>query len=192
MKESQETQAPAEESECVKYKGPSREHILLAVTFWIMGLIGEVEMMNIPEAPLYITAATTPTAMATRPPWTLMTPAPLEGAEVDWEAAEAEVAVVLVLEEPDVVVADRVLELLSSVVVAEEVSEESVAVRVVDAVREPLEVLPVAEAVDADPVAVPVAPVMPKLGEKLMLLGFVSSMISMVYWNEFTSSAGGI
>lgn len=31
------------------------------------------------------------------------------------------------------------------------------------------------------PVLVPVAPLMPKLGEKLMLLGFVSSTISMVY-----------
>jgi len=30
------------------------------------------------------------------------------------------------------------------------------------------------------PVAVPVAPAIPKLGEKLMLEGFVSSMISMV------------
>lgn len=92
-------------------------------------------------------------------------------------------------------VADRVLPdaLLESVVVADEVSVESLAVPVELAVREPvLAVLPVTDAVEADPVAVPVAPVMPKLGEKLMLEVFVSSMISMVYWNEFTSAASGI
>lgn len=99
----------------------------------------------------------------------------------------------VLLDDSDVVVAARVLaEELESVVVSDEVSVESVAVPEVVAVREPLAVLPVTDAVDADPVAVPVAPVMPKLGEKLMLEGFVSSMISMVYWNEFTSAASGI
>jgi len=44
-------------------------------------------------------------------------------------------------------------------------------------VAEPVEVT---EPVLAVPTAVPVAPVIPKLGEKLILLEFVSSMISMV------------
>lgn len=99
----------------------------------------------------------------------------------------------MLLDEPDVVVVDRVVAaLLESVVVSEEVSVESVAVPELVAALEPLAVLPVIDAVDADPVAVPVAPVMPKLGEKLMLEVFVSSMISMVYWNGFTSAAAGI
>jgi len=121
-----------------------------------------------------------------------MTSAPLEGAEVVWEATEAEEVVLVLVEREVVAAADPVLELLLSVVVAAEESVESVAEPVEDAVREPLAVLPVMDAVDADPVAVPVAPVMPKLGEKLMLLVFVSSMISMLYWNEFTSAASGI
>ena len=121
-----------------------------------------------------------------------MTSAPLEGAEVVWEATEAEEVVLVLVEREVVAAADPVLELLLSVVVAAEESVESVAEPVEDAVREPLAVLPVMDAVDADPVAVPVAPVMPKLGEKLMLLVFVSSMISMLYWSEFTSAASGI
>lgn len=80
---------------------------------------------------------------------------------------------------------DSVLE-LADVVVAEDsveaVDEEPVEVESV-AVEEPDAVLavPVLEAVEADATAVPVAPSMPKLGEKLMLLASVSSMISMVY-----------
>jgi len=61
-------------------------------------------------------------------------------------------------------------------------------------VRDPMDVaepVEVAEPV-ATPVAVPVAPEIPKLVEKLMLVGSVSSMISMVYRWELTSPAGGI
>lgn len=54
-----------------------------------------------------------------------------------------------------------------------------------DAEEEPVEAV-----ADAVPVLVPVAPLMPKLGEKLMLLGLLSSMISMVYWKVFTLLAG--
>jgi len=68
-----------------------------------------------------------------------------------------------------------------------EVAEEEPVLLSVD-VTEPVEVTePV-----TTPVAVPVAPEIPKLGEKLMLVGSVSSMISMVYTWELTSPAGGI
>lgn len=115
------------------------------------------------------------------------------GAEVDCEAAEAlEEVLARELVDP-VVVADRVPEaVLEPVVVSDEESVELLAVPEVVAVLLALAVLPVMEAVEADPVAVPVAPVMPKLGEKFMLVASVSSMISMVYWNEFTSAASGI
>lgn len=142
----------------------------------------------------YNTAATTPTATATMPPWTFMATAALPvGAEVDCEAAEAlEVVLARLLVDP-VVVADPVLEaLLEPVVVSDEESVELLAVPEVVAVLLPLLVLPVMDAVEADPVEVPVAPVMPKLGEKFMLVASVSSMISMVYWNELTSAASGI
>jgi hypothetical protein len=74
--------------------------------------------------------------------------------------------VLVLLDEPDVVEADREAEaLLESVLVSEEVSVESVLVAEAVAVREPLDVLPVTDALDGVPVLVPVAPVMPKLGE---------------------------
>jgi len=128
-----------------------------------------------------------PTAAARRPPWTFRLPAPLplelgadvvslgsadEVDEVDsWElVVDAELSVPL----DDEFVA-VLLELSVEVIV-----EVSV-VLVPDEV--PLDVaglLEVAEPVEAVPTAVPVAPLMPKLGEKLMLVGSVSSMISMV------------
>ncbi|KAK5279003.1 hypothetical protein LTR40_008407, partial [Exophiala xenobiotica] len=114
-----------------------------------------------------------PTAIARRPLWTFKPIAPLleSGALV---VSEAEVDELL---ESVVVVADddSVLELAPDVVAAEDsveaVDEEPVVVESV-AVEEPDEVLavPVLEAVEADATAVPVAPSMPKLGEKLMLL----------------------
>ena len=63
------------------------------------------------------------------------------------------------------------------VVAVESVAVESVAVDVT---------LPVDEATEALSVFVLCAPTTPKLGEKLMLVGSVSSMISMVYWKELT------
>lgn len=115
-----------------------------------------------------------------------MAPLLESGAVVVSEAA-AEVEVDELVESV-VVVADEdsVLELAADVVLAEDsleaVDEEPVAVESV-AVEDPDAVLavPVLEAVEADATAVPVAPSMPKLGEKLMLLASVSSMISMVY-----------
>jgi len=84
----------------------------------------------------------------------------------------------------------EVLEELSVEVMVGTLDESVAEVEPVE-VTEPVEE-PVAEPVKADPVAVPVAPWMPKLGEKLMLLGLVSSMISIVYWKELTSAAAGI
>lgn len=52
--------------------------------------------------------------------------------------------------------------------------------------------LPVIEAVEGFRSAVPVAPWMPKLGEKLMLLASVSSMISIVYTCALRSLPEGI
>jgi hypothetical protein len=101
-------------------------------------------------------------------------------AEAEAEVDELVESVVVVADE------DSVLELAPDVVAAEDsveaVDEEPVVVESV-AVEEPDEVLavPVLETVEADATAVPVAPSMPKLGEKLMLLASVSSMISMVY-----------
>lgn len=137
-----------------------------------------------------MTAAMTPTAKAKRPPCTFKPLGALlleSGAAVVWEAAVLD-ALDLELE-AKVLLADPVLLLaLESVVVADELSVVSED----DAVREPVLVLPVAEAVPADPVEVPVAPVMPKLGEKLRLSGLLSSMISSVYKCELTSAPSGI
>jgi len=87
-----------------------------------------------------------------------------------------------VLVDPEVVAADDSVD---------PVLVEPVAVAL-DTEEEPDDAVPVAETVDALTLAVPVAPSMPKLGEKLMLLVSVSSMISMVYTCELTSFAGGI
>jgi hypothetical protein len=114
---------------------------------------------------------------ATRPPWTLRPAAKLAelGAEVDTVAVADEVfeeELELLLEW--VIVLLVLLDALDFVVEALAVMEgmESVAV-------EPV-VLPVEDAV-ALAVRVPDALAIPKLGEKLMLLGLVSSMISIVY-----------
>jgi hypothetical protein len=151
--------------------------------------------------------AMSPMAMARTPPWTLRLPAPLpesgavvvsvgvadEVDEVDsWELVVlAEVSLSL-----DEELVAALLELSVEVIVEVSVevpllvAELSVllSVDVAEPVTEPVEV---AEPVTT-PVAVPVAPWMPKLGEKLMLVGSVSSMISIVYTWELTSSAGGI
>lgn len=83
---------------------------------------------------------------------------------------------------------DSELELEPEVVAAEdsvEAVEESVLVELVaevvkDPVADPVLAVPVLDAVEADATPVPVAPSIPKLGEKLMLEASVSSMISMV------------
>ena len=76
-----------------------------------------------------------------------------------------------VLEEPEVVVA-----------------VESVAVEPVAVLSVAVDVMLPDEPLEAVSVVVLVAPVMPKLGEKLMLEELVSSMISMVYWKVLTWS----
>lgn len=88
----------------------------------------------------------------------------------------------------------ELVELFVGVIVVESV--ESVELLVPDKVSVLLPV-DVGESVEVTepvttPVAVPVAPWIPKLGEKLMLLGLVSSIISIVYTWELTSWAGGI
>ncbi len=75
------------------------------------------------------------------------------------------------LEDP--VVVDVIVDLLA----VELVAVESDAVDVM---------LPVDDATEELSVAVLCAPTTPKLGEKLMLEGLASSMISMVYWKELT------
>ena len=77
------------------------------------------------------------------------------------------------------------LELLESV--AEVVMVESVAVESVAVEPDAEDVmLPVDDATEELSVDVLWAPTTPKLGEKLMLVGSVSSTISMVYWKELT------
>jgi hypothetical protein len=146
-----------------------------------------------------------PTAIASRPPWTLRLPAPLpfESGALVLSVEEADEVVdvdcwelvVLAEDSLDEELVAELLELsvevmveVSVVEVADKVSVLSVDVAEPVEVREPVEV---AEPVTT-PVAVPVAPAIPKLGEKLMLLGLLSSMISMVYTWELTSPAGGI
>lgn len=128
---------------------------------------------------------------ATRPPWTFRPTAPLSeelGAEVLSLASAEE----LVEDSSSLLVSVEVaveLEESEVLVIVESVAVESVAVESVAVESVAVEVT---EPEVADPVVVPVAPWMPKLGEKLMLVGSVSSMISMVYWKVLTSSAAGI
>lgn len=113
-----------------------------------------------------------PTAKAKRPPCILRLSAPLpSGADVVAAAVEAEELEVLVLDV--VVVASELVELVEAPLVVAAVVAEDVSVEVSEAVSElvpvldALAVLPVGEAVEAVATEVPVAPVIPKLGEKL-------------------------
>lgn len=160
-------------------------------------------MSNYPvnrEGRLYRIATATARA-ATRPPCTFKPAAPLSlelGAEVDSVAAADSVELASdPVDEDSVVDADSdALEdsddaldvMVESVVAVESVAVEPVAVEsvAVDVT------LPVDEATDALSVFVLCAPTIPKLGEKLILDGSVSSMISMVYWKELTWSGSTV
>lgn len=93
---------------------------------------------------------------------------------------------VLVSEAEVVLVESVAVDVAVRSVAVESVAVESVAVESV-AVDDP-----VSDAEVTVPVVVPVAPTMPKLGEKLMLVGSESSMISMVYWKVLTWEASTV
>ena len=115
-----------------------------------------------------ITPTDTPT------PIPILTPGSEEDVLTPWALAEAEAETTL--EEAFETVVE-VTEAVVDVTLSEELAEE---------------LLPVGEAVRVPVVAVPVAPLIPKFGEKLKLVGSVSSMISIVYWKLLRSSAEGI
>ena len=152
-----------------------------------------------PEVCRLYNAATATAATATRPPRPKLRllPAPLSGALVAAVVAAAAVllaaaieldAAALLLDASLDAAADAELEAADDMELAAlDAEAELIDIEEAEAEADAPEV---EAAVEADATVVPVAPMMPKLGEKFMFEELVSSIISMVYWNELTDEAG--